>query len=489
MSEPQLNRRKGIALGRSVSSGVQEVIDAPFPDRRTIHWMPSRAYQPDAEYQNSDFAIVITSDVIEKTNRHVSQTLERELGGFLLGNRYHCPNTKRDYIVIDQYLEADYTEGTDVSLTFTHDSWAQLTDQLHGKFYGKQLVGWYHSHPRMNIFLSAHDVIIHQNRFPDNWKCALVIEPEKRMGGFFGWHNGELDPNHYVEFYEMLESEARHSVVDWINYQGFDPVRNSDPVIKTGIGQEPALTSGAIKLPGPGAKPSNTSGSTYLLMGAVILVALLFVSALTYLVVSKFIIGGPASADNTNQSRPDNKTPAGSASLSDIETKPEGGEVSFSERKFTVRLKLSKVPQDIAANNLEAMETIVYIGGVKADEVKKDSRGQIISASSASPQLKDEIEKLKANKSVENLKIKATYSYGGSSKDYETTIALVKPMGNNDGIARLKFEDKVQPQPQPQQPTTPAATTKPPTTRIPIPAIRIQGKPPCSAADRRKKKC
>jgi proteasome lid subunit RPN8/RPN11 len=163
----------------------------------------------------------------------VARTLERELGGFLLGNRCRCPNTGREYITIDQCVEAEYTESTDVSLTFKHESWARLDSHLTGKLYGKRLLGWYHSHPKISIFLSEADLALHRARFSEPWMVALVLEPEKHIGGFFVWKNGEIDPNSYVNFYELLDSEKRESVVAWTNYHGVDPVHSTTPTIST----------------------------------------------------------------------------------------------------------------------------------------------------------------------------------------------------------------------------------------------------------------
>jgi hypothetical protein len=133
--------------------GIPSIIEAPFPSERTLHWNPGFSDQevkinerqvesadsPDDESkpltenvgheeQESAFlertpppatpspetagntAVIVSQEVLLKVNEHVSQSLDRELGGFLLGNRYHCPNTQRDYVIIDQYSPAKFTE-------------------------------------------------------------------------------------------------------------------------------------------------------------------------------------------------------------------------------------------------------------------------------------------------------------------------------------------------------------------------------------------
>ena len=254
-------------------SGVPVIIEAPFPYERTLQWVPDIPMQERKEVNTSvsddstgdegaplstnlddgggersfgerttvsipslaeiggHTAVVVSQEVLLKVNEHVSQSLERELGGFLLGNRYRCPNSPRDYVIIDQFSPAKFTESTEVNLAFTHEAWAQLSDELSGKFLGKLLIGWYHSHPRMDVFLSSHDMDIQTERFPEPWMVALVLEPEKHRGGFFSSRDGRVRPNTPVDFFELLERNSRDSVLAWQNYSAVDPATSSAPVM------------------------------------------------------------------------------------------------------------------------------------------------------------------------------------------------------------------------------------------------------------------
>jgi proteasome lid subunit RPN8/RPN11 len=203
---------------RAVPDGpdANAVIEAPFPESRLLRWLPE--HEQGEKGPENEIALVVTQEVLVEVNRHVSRSLEHELGGFLLGNLYRCPNTERRYLVIDQSARAHFVESSDVHLAFTLDTWASLAEELTGKFLGKLVVGWYHSHPRMDVFLSAYDVAIHEERFPDPWTTALVIEPEKNRGGFFRWQDGKLNPRAPFEFYELVARRAEGSVVHWTNH-------------------------------------------------------------------------------------------------------------------------------------------------------------------------------------------------------------------------------------------------------------------------------
>ncbi len=231
-------------------TGIPLIIEAPFPLERTLQWLPEGFASAEKieiepkldESVNGNTAVVVSQEVLVKVNEHVSETLDRELGGFLLGNRYRCPNTACDYVIIDQFSPAKFTESTQVRLAFTHEAWAQLSDELSGKFLGKLLIGWYHSHPRMDVFLSSHDMEIQTERFPEPWMVALVLEPEKHLGGFFCSRDGRIKPNSPVDFFELLERNSRNSVIAWDNY-AVDPSTTSAPVLSATNTASPTETT------------------------------------------------------------------------------------------------------------------------------------------------------------------------------------------------------------------------------------------------------
>jgi proteasome lid subunit RPN8/RPN11 len=231
MSDLVPSAPQGMVFGTPVSlQSAVSILEMPFPSARTLHWVPksTRLSEVNVEGGPEDVDLVITQEGLLATSRHVSQTLEREMGGFLLGNRYRCP-TGRMYVLVDQFVEGEETESDPVSLHFTHESWRRLEDKLATTYIGKVLVGWYHSHPRMNIFLSRDDLSIHERRFSEPWKSALVLEPQKHFGGFFCWRGGRLNTQVPVDFYEMLRDETRKTVVAWENYTGVDPIKNITP--------------------------------------------------------------------------------------------------------------------------------------------------------------------------------------------------------------------------------------------------------------------
>ncbi|MCI0552855.1 MAG: hypothetical protein L0287_18040 [Anaerolineae bacterium] len=142
-----------------------------------------------------------------------------EVGGVLVGQWCADEQTGEEFIVIKHVLPARHTRQGSVYLTFTQDTLVDLHDQIDKRFEGEKIVGWFHTHPRMGVFLSHYDTFLHHNFFPEPWQVALVVEPFSSVAGFFiRQENGVFDPTRYFGFHEMDGAFGR-SVVRWQNLQ------------------------------------------------------------------------------------------------------------------------------------------------------------------------------------------------------------------------------------------------------------------------------
>lgn len=61
------------------------------------------------------------------------------------------------------------------------------------EFGGLQVVGWFHSHPNLGVFLSDVDVETMEHSFPLAHHVALVIDPVQDHASFFVWEEGTID--------------------------------------------------------------------------------------------------------------------------------------------------------------------------------------------------------------------------------------------------------------------------------------------------------
>lgn len=185
-----------------------------FPIQRARRWLPP--FEDEVEPQVSVF---VTPKAFVRFCAHAGTDLECEVGGGLVGKWRLDVRCGRQFVVVENVLPARFTRRGSVFLTFTQDTLVAMNEELEERYPGKQLVGWYHTHPRMGLFLSHYDVWLHKNFFPEPWQIALVIEPHTSIGGFFVCQkDGFLDPNRYFGFYELVD-DAQKSVMFWTNLQ------------------------------------------------------------------------------------------------------------------------------------------------------------------------------------------------------------------------------------------------------------------------------
>ncbi len=113
-----------------------------------------------------------------------------EVGGLLVGRE--CTDEAGGYLVVAGAIPARQAQGTSVSLTFTHQTWEQLSAEKASRYPDQAIVGWYHTHPGLGVFLSERDLFIHRNFFADSTHLAVVIDPSKFAWGIFYWQDSEL---------------------------------------------------------------------------------------------------------------------------------------------------------------------------------------------------------------------------------------------------------------------------------------------------------
>lgn len=199
---------------RLVPDHLQPTQRGRMPLKRSIRWVPAGiedlSIPPAVEVFFSQRAYIRTCVI-------AGQDLNNETGGWLLGRHRVDEESGRDYVVIDRVLPAEATRYGRAHLTFTQDSIVAMNTKMEEHYPGKELVGWFHTHPRMGIFFSSWDHWLHENFYPAPWQVALVIEPYNFLGGFFlQTVDGNLDNRRYFGFHELTGRDGR-SVVLWRN--------------------------------------------------------------------------------------------------------------------------------------------------------------------------------------------------------------------------------------------------------------------------------
>jgi proteasome lid subunit RPN8/RPN11 len=133
--------------------------------------------------------IYVHESVLEAALDHSESDPSRELGGFLIGGLHE---DERTYVEVRHFVPAIDAQSRAASLTFTHQTWARLNQEVQARFSDELVVGWHHTHPKFGVFLSAYDLFIHRHFFDQPWQIALVVDPLRREFGFFQWHHGDI---------------------------------------------------------------------------------------------------------------------------------------------------------------------------------------------------------------------------------------------------------------------------------------------------------
>ena len=186
---------------------------AAIPYKRAHRWVTAKETKaPPPVVQ-----VFVTQKAYARFCLHAGSDMENEVGGWLVGKWCRDEATQEQYVVVEGILPAVYTRQGSTFLTFTSHSQLMMLDLMEQYYPDKDLVGWYHTHPGMSIFLSGYDTWLHENFFPEHWQVALVIEPHSTTGGFFIRDTrGNLDPRLYYGFHELKDGSER-TVVHWHN--------------------------------------------------------------------------------------------------------------------------------------------------------------------------------------------------------------------------------------------------------------------------------
>jgi proteasome lid subunit RPN8/RPN11 len=191
----------------------------PVPSAGSIPLDNSRHWRSHNEEQdfNPHIQVFVARKAYLRLEEHSASDLESEVGGILVGAWSLDDELGMEFIIVEAALPARFTRQGSVYLTFTQDSLVDLHAEMDEHYPDKQIVGWYHTHPGMGVFLSSYDAWLHQHFFPEPWQVALVIDPVSQVGGFFiRQADGILDPARCFGFHE-LDGTSDRSFVHWNN--------------------------------------------------------------------------------------------------------------------------------------------------------------------------------------------------------------------------------------------------------------------------------
>ena len=157
---------------------------------------PARGRRPDRDQHfavcacgapaGADLPIFVEMDVLAEIEAHARSDSSVELGGVLLGGQFEDQDGNPFVLVLDS-LRAEHYQSSGSHFKFTHDTWTEITRQRDGFSDDLEMVGWYHTHPNLGVFLSGMDRFICDHFFNRPLDVALVVDPVRGDRGWFYW--------------------------------------------------------------------------------------------------------------------------------------------------------------------------------------------------------------------------------------------------------------------------------------------------------------
>jgi proteasome lid subunit RPN8/RPN11 len=138
-----------------------------------------------------DFRVVVAAEAVAAIDRHAATDTSVELAGVLVGRLLR--DASGPFLLVDRAVEAAATRRTTSRVTFTHDTWEHIHEEIEATCPDLAIVGWYHTHPGFGVFLSEMDRFIQENFFNLPHQVALVVDPLSGERGLFVWRQGRSE--------------------------------------------------------------------------------------------------------------------------------------------------------------------------------------------------------------------------------------------------------------------------------------------------------
>lgn len=129
--------------------------------------------------------VFVVREALQQLNEFLLQDLNREHGGVLLGQPLYDPEEQRYFVVVQFSVAAKGTEGSPVHLHYTASTWDCISRVIDRDHRDMIIVGWYHSHPGLGVFMSSADRATQRAFGNHPWTLAVVVDPIAQQTGWF----------------------------------------------------------------------------------------------------------------------------------------------------------------------------------------------------------------------------------------------------------------------------------------------------------------
>lgn len=191
---PVVNKAEPIQAASDLPAGMtwQESKDVykPMPVK-SAEFLPTLAMERPPVIQPQQSYIFVRRPIYEQIQTHLKGNVKVEQGGLLFGEAFHDPELNSYLLVVEAALPARGAQELPTALSYTARSWEAFVPLMQGMNQNWTLVGSYHSHPGMGVFLSRTDLDAQAEIFSQDWQIALVIDPLADEAGFYVGRSGD----------------------------------------------------------------------------------------------------------------------------------------------------------------------------------------------------------------------------------------------------------------------------------------------------------
>ncbi len=191
----QLKRNLGIVTPRFMKPKPKNQDESVLAQLNQIEWLECEDVYKPIEKPIQEFLaegkvyfryaqVYILYPALRTLRSHLEANTTVEQGGILFGQAYH-DSEHGIYVEITAAVPAPATIGTGAHLEFTSDSWQGIMDYSKSTHPEANIVGWYHSHPNIGVFMSGTDMRTQRAFFYHPWCVSIVYDPVRKQIGYF----------------------------------------------------------------------------------------------------------------------------------------------------------------------------------------------------------------------------------------------------------------------------------------------------------------
>ena len=141
--------------------------------------------------RETEYRVILEKKAYDEIQAHGQSDLDVEVCGVLMGQIFR--DETGPYLMVTDAIRGKQARQKAGQVTFTHSTWEYIHQETEKQRYAdKRIVGWYHMHPGLGVFLSEVDLFAHRNFFNAAWQVAIVIDQKVKKTGIFFWQNGKV---------------------------------------------------------------------------------------------------------------------------------------------------------------------------------------------------------------------------------------------------------------------------------------------------------